>query len=788
MIHNLSPVHQTLIADTPPFRGPFIGRAREMRRLRALLRSTRMLTLVGPGGAGKSRLAVELARRSTGDETVRVVELDALRDESMMHTAVTLAMGGGPAAGPAAAIGRRRTLLVLDGCEHLVDACAELAADLLRRCPNLCILATSRENLRVPAEVTFRVGGLELPAPQERPADRAAAVRLFAEHAERHRPGFQLRRASATVAEICRRLDGLPLGIELAARQLTVMSPDKVLDALDDQLALLAVPERRGPCRHRRMYSTVGWSYRLLDWDERVVFRRLSVLPGGFDAETAKAVCAGPDMPAGRVLPVVCSLLNKSLLTTRTDHDGDRGRFYQWESARAYALHQLAATGEINTVRKQAAEWFGRQAQSLSETLFFADPELDRLRHEPANLAAAADYYTRTGDSERRTLLTVALARISWQQRRHASARKLLASVLPLRLSPRYRSEALVWNALGACVQAEDVDALPLAEQAVRVAHDNPASLAKALDALGFVRMSRRELTEAIETYRDCLDVVRPLGRPLDTAKCQHCLAWAHLLQGELQEAERLLDEVLPVYRALAPRRCQVTALTTLGALRLTQGDQSAATGVFERALRISRPDDDVALDVVDGLALVAAARLDDYRAVCLASAAEALRDRLDLTTSPPWRSWISDATDRARTRLGRMADAAADAGRSLSTDELRSYALTPTTTVDGCGCAGHADMSPGSAGGARDTDRDDPLSQREVQIARLVAGGLTNREIAEQLDVSVRTVCTHLTSIYKKLGLRSRTQAAVWAVRQPQLIPAPEVSPVALPNPVTPS
>lgn len=769
-----SPLERMWIGGLPPAADAFVGRDRELHRLRPLLRSTRLLTLVGPGGAGKSRLAVELGRRAEdhaeggfeSTEQVRVVELDALRDAALLRAAVARAVGAEPDAGPARAIGRRRMLLVLDGCEHLVDACAELVHGLLRRCPNLRVLATSREGLRVPAEVTFRVGGLTLPDPGDRPAARAESVRLFADRAGRHYPGFRLGPDTDTIAEICRRLDGLPLGIELAARRLPRMSPDEVLDGLDDQLALLTQPGRRGPFRHRRLGTTVGWSYRLLSPAERAVFRRLSVLSGGFDLETASAVCTGPEVPADRVVRLVCSLENKSLIT-RIDRDAGSTRFRQWESVRAYAMDRLAAAGEVPATRRRAAAWFGRQARSLSETLFFADSDLDRLRHEPVNLAAAADFYAGDGESDddEHTLLTVALARVRWQQRHHTPARRLLDTVLRPRDRSSHHGEALVWSALAACVQSDHVDALRLANQAVRVARDNPICLAKALDALAFVRMSRGELTEAVEAYRDCLDVVRPLGRPLDTAKCQHCLAWTHLLRGEPDEAERLLDEVVPAYRTMASRRRQVTALNTLGALRLAQGDVEAAGTAFAEVLRTVEPHDQVGLDAVDGLAMVAAAQADHYRAVCLASAAAAIRDRLDLTTAPPWHAWVHAATERASARLGTAAATAADTGRTLTDDALRDYALLPAT-VDPCGCAGR-------------TDHGGPLSPREVQIAELVADGLTNREIADQLNLAVRTVCTHLTSIHNKLGLRSRTQVAVWAVRQPDLMPAPEITPV---------
>jgi non-specific serine/threonine protein kinase len=728
----------------PPISDAIVGRTRESRRLRSLLRSTRLLTLVGPGGVGKTRLARELLRHHD-DSRVRIARLDTVPVGGSPASVVAAALGSATPEGLADAIGTDKLLVLLDNCEHVIEPCARLVDALLRRCPGLRFLTASREALRVPGEVIFRMGPLGVPesGADNRKALRSESVRLFVERARRTPCPEEV----GTVAEICRKSDGLPLAIELAARQVGSRSLAHILNEMTDRPAVVTDP---GPAdRHRNLAATIEWSYRLLTLAEQAVFRRLSVLPGGFDLEAAGAVCVGGGVEPDAVVRLVCALEAKSQVI-RTAGDTDTARFRQLRCVRAYAQEQLVAAGELEATQKRAVDWLGRRAEALCETLFFGGSALSRLWPDRDNLAAAIGYAA-AQDGDRHVLLAVALARLWWQRQHATTARRVLTAVLsPVRRS-RYRGEALAWSALAAGAQADYAEALAMAEQAVLIerGHRRPIGLARALNALGFVRTCRGELVAAATAYRECLDAIRATDQPLEVATCQHCLAWTLLMAGQPAEAEHLLAEAVPVYEALAPAYARVAVSNTVGALRLYQRDFDAARDAFVSVLHATGPDDHIASYALDGLAMVAAERGDARRALSLLTAGAAIRQRCGVVVSPAWQRWVDVASGSAKALLDKDKAAAAVAtGQRLDGDRLLAYALEDVL---------------------RSADRTDDgtLTCRERQIAVLVADGLTDQEIAERLGLSVRTVRTHLTSIHNRLDLRSRIQLAVWTTKQ---------------------
>ncbi|WP_225828462.1 ATP-binding protein [Streptomyces naphthomycinicus] len=750
----------------PPALDSFVGRQHELARLRTLLRTSRLLTLTGAGGVGKTRLALEFAKGLPKRfARVDLVELASLQDGALLTQSLAAALGAGERAGRTGAdalvrvIGDAPRVLILDNCEHLAEPCARLAATLLVRCPRLRILATSREALRVPGETVFRVGELSLP-----PADagddvtalmRSEAVRLFVDRAASGSPGFTLHRGNGRqVAEICRRLDGLTLAVELAARHAGALAPGDILAGLDDrfsQLDLLTRGNRTGPPRHSGLAAAVDWSHRLLDPAEQAVFRRLSVLVGGFDVAAAQTVCAGDGIGRRQVFRILCALEAKSLVV-RLPGETAPTRFRQLSAIRVCAADRLRASGELHATLCRALAWLTELAERSPGDVF-ADQAGSPLAVERDNLASVLAGSAGHDDAVR-ARLTLELARVHYQQEQPSAARALLTGLLKAAgRAPGGQVPALA--ARVACQQADPDEALRLGEQAVRSEREgrDAAGLANALDARAAARLCRGEYTEAVADLRECLEVVATTGRPQDTAWCTHHLAWALLQAGGEREADELMSRCLPVLRQQAPWPRTAAALHTAGAVRLALGRLRSARTLFAEVLRIAPEASFHALYPVEGLALVAAESGDPQRALRLYEASAQARRRLDTEPEAPWRHRMEQAAAHARTRLSAAAQEAAVAGaRGLRGERLVAYALG----------AGSGEDRTGNR--TRATDERLRLTARESTVAGLVAEGLTNRQIAARLGLSVHTVATHLDRIRDKLGLRSRIQIALWA------------------------
>ncbi|MDQ1006890.1 putative ATPase/DNA-binding CsgD family transcriptional regulator [Streptomyces sp. V4I23] len=755
----------------------FVGRGRELSRLRALMKSARLLTLTGPGGVGKTRLALEFAgsMRGGADDRAQFVELESLHDGNQLPQSVATALGLGERGGRsgvdvlAHTLGERSMLLILDNCEHLAEPCAQLAAALLSRCPRLRILATSREVLRVPGEVVFRVGELSLSplAAEDDPAAvlQADAVRLFVERAADRVPGFALDAGNArTVAEICRRLDGMPLAIELAARRTGALPLSDILAGLDDQLALLTDGSRTGPRRHRELAAAIDWSHRLLDPEEKTLFRRLAVLVGGFDAACAAAVCADGEVPPRDVLRVLCALEAKSLIVRLPGTEGP-ARFRQLSAIRAYALDRLADSGELQRTWQRALDWLTGLLEPTAGRLF-ADQIGGAPATERENLAAAVSYAT-DRDGRPPLGLALALARVRFQQEQLTAARALLTQVLAQDDGSAHGGAALALAARAACQQQDPAAALHFAEQAVEIERrrDTPTALANALDARAAALVCGGEFVRAVADFAECVDIVATLGSPRDTASCRHHLAWALLHIGEAAEADELMASCLPVLRGRSSWAQSAAALHTSGAIRLALGDAEAAQGLFAEALRTVPGESFHALYPLEGLAVVAAERGQMKRSLRLFAAASQARRRLDTEPEAEWRRQVESATDRAAAALtpaGR--DTAVAQGRGMGWERLIAYALRGN--------------GEGVTPAAREDNGRSPLTGREMTVAALVAEGLTNREIAARLDLSASTVSTHLDNVRDKLGMRSRTRIALWVAGREKRRAAPAHDP----------
>nr|WP_239062176.1 LuxR C-terminal-related transcriptional regulator [Streptomyces sp. SID13031] len=741
----------------------FVGRRRELTLLNRQLRASRLVTLTGPAGVGKTRTAREFVG-SLGTVPFYLVPLDSVSQPAQVLAAVAAAIGvdGRRQAMLDAVVEQlavNRSLLVLDNCEHLPEACAELIERLLGRCPRLRVLTTSREPLRARGEVVVRLGVLSLPksgqALGKEKVLATEAAKLFVDRALAVDPGFAVTEENAAlVAQICCRVDGLPLAIELAARRVSAVPLAEVLAGLTDQLGLLTDGIRTGPPRHRELRAAIAWSYRLLTAGERLVFRRICVLESDFDVPAAADVVGVEAASLATTQRVLWSLEAKSLIQRVLPAEPDEPRFRLLNTVRNYGLERLAADAELMAARDRLAERLARIAGPAVSSFFFGGSASVEVLRERDNLVAAAEHTAHSAD-ERHTVLAVALARMSWHLQQTSAGTDLLRRAIALDPDRRtaHHCDLLSTLAWLTALNRDYTEAFRLAIEAVGLAarRDVPAQLTRALDVLGRIHLFRDEFGQAVEAYRGCVRHAPAEDRPM----CLRNLAWALVLAGEVGEAATLMTQTSSEDPVVS-LRMRGALMHTSGLLQLAEGDIAAAEKTFAAALKATAAHSYYAAYSIEAMALVAARQDDNYRASILFAGAAATRETLGLDAEPAWQRQLDAATGRVLVALGHpRAGASVAYGNDLKLDQLVAYALRRYREDD----------VPAAAG----EPTDHPLTDRELQVVALVAAGLTNPQIAGRLHISASTVKTHLAGIRNKLELRSRTQIAVWytAVRQ---------------------
>jgi predicted ATPase/DNA-binding CsgD family transcriptional regulator len=752
-------VTMSALPGRPPASGvdEFVGRDRELDDLRPLLQRHRLVTLTGPAGVGKTRLAVELiplVRRSYRGG-LWWVELAPLPAGSVVTAAVATALGREEPGRDLAdtvlkACVDGLVLLVLDNCEHVVDDCAKLAEQLLAGCPRLRILTTSREQLGVPGEVLVPVPPLEVGEPRNATDNdilRSDAVRLFVARAREVTPTVAWEGAATPVlAALCARLDGLPLAIELAARQAHVRPPQRLLDGLDERLATLTASVAAQP-RHRSLQAAIEWSYGLSTGTERAVFRRLAVLPGGFTDTGAAALCADLGLASDGLWSVLTGLVGKSLLVMDTVVPG---RFRMLESLRLFGREQLVRCGELEAAHARLLAWLTALTPPI---LVDGEGHCDRLavlRREHHNLWYAVEV-ARDADDPRYLRLALDLADHLVANSELRRAQEILDGALA-RCRPGSVERIRTLSELGAVKVAlgETAGGQRSLREAVALAHalDQPEMTARAVGLLA-VAVGDEDPAEAARLSAEKVAIVRRMGDRRQNGLSLNNLAWHLMLAGQYDEAGAALDEALPWLDPERDRGVLAAARHTGGTLALLRGDVDRAGAQYGAGLIDTGVGGGHFAYDLAGIALVADRRDQPERALRLLGAA-ATASRGKVITERSWRRLLADAEERARDRLGAArAVATMAAGAALTAEEAYGYAVHdrwPGTPGNGAGPA---------------------LTRREQQVAELVAQGLTDRQIAARLRLSPRTVASHLTHIRTKLDLPTRTQVTVWAARR---------------------
>ncbi len=834
----------------------FVGRTRQLAELTHLLTETRLLTLIGPGGTGKTRLALQTAHGAVDrfPDGVWWIDLAPLSDATLVPHTVALAFNvreqpGKPIATTLAEhLLDHHLLLVLDNCEHLITAAAELVERLLRTCPGLHILATSREPLAVPGEVTFAVPPLSAPDPRlPYPLAELAAfesVQLLVERAREATLGFVLTEANAeAVTALCHSLDGLPLAIELAAARLRALSVEEVARRMDRRLQLLAGGSRTALPRHQTLRASMDWSHDLLSEFERVLFRRMSVFAGGCSLEAIETI--GGDETTPVTVDLLTQLVDKSLVVV----DADSARYRMLETVREYALERLIAAGETERIRGQHRDFYLALAERAGPELRGPEQQIwhRRLETERDNLRVALEWSLSSEDAGALLRLAGALWRFwnvrgPWHEGQQWLERALAmdqeAAPAAARAKAAFGAGVLAWwrdddarasqlleesrrlaeqlgdrrlaadvirqMAVVASSRGEHDQARHLAETSLRlfeelddrwgtaaasrllgfraagsVGHhrsdridldagtrflERSLALARELNdrrgiawslvGLGTILWEQGDWRKAAATCEEALALFREVGDRAGIGETLMSLARAYGAGGELARAQTLATEGVAVAEEVGNPFLLALLFIVQARLAVDLRDVAGAEGLFRQALQLMhriRNIDGVA-DCLDGLARASGARRKWKRAAALQGAAAALRKSSRTMIPDLMQLELDRLSTIVRAALGESAYARArDAAASMELHEIVSFAL--------------ADLSQPRAVVDAGEPAEDLLTDRERQVAALVAQGSSNREIAGTFFLSERTVESHVQHILNKLGFRSRAQIAAWAV-----------------------
>jgi predicted ATPase/DNA-binding CsgD family transcriptional regulator len=743
----------------------FVGRRAELAQVRDALAGARLVTLTGPGGIGKTRLALQVAAGAgrAFRDGVWLAELTGLRDPALLVAEVARSLGLSDksarwaVASLADYLQARQLLLVLDGCEHLADACAVIVDALLRGCPELRIIATSRHVLGVAGEVTIAVPPMTVPADDSPNGPEELlgyeAVRLFAGRGAAVLPGFAVNEGNGpAVAGVCRALDGIPLAVELAAVRLRSLSPGQILDRLDARFQLLSGGGPAGQPHHRTLQAALGWSYELLTEGEQAMWRRVSVFAGSFDLDAAEAVCAVGRLAAGQIADLIDALVAKSILLREGQ---GTARYRLLDTIREFGLTKLSGRGNERALRMRHRAYYAALAArqeafgpGRAEWIAALDADHENLRAalrfclaDPAEAAAGAQ-------------IACDLWRY-WETHGHLTeGRRILAELL---------------------------------DQLGRASPARP----RVLWTAGFLAQFQGDIPAARRLLEASLSAARQAGDASAEAWASSFLGWDVYYDGDADQGHALARTALRLHRAAGDRRGVMLALMQIGYIHLCAGEADPAADWFARcaavcagsdnvwyhayaqwglavvavlrgdhedagqlacaALRVIRCMDD-AMGVVlclDALSWAAAAGQEARQAATLAAAAEGAWAAIPATPAGPLRAHHDEALRVARTALpGAEYRAAFAKGSAMDPAEAVAFAL---------GEQARPRPDGGRAGPGQ-------LTRREQDVAALVARGHSNGQIAASLVISVRTVETHVQHIMDKLGCSTRAQIAAWS------------------------
>jgi predicted ATPase/DNA-binding CsgD family transcriptional regulator len=783
-----------MMADVPSHRhnlpaqiSRFIGREQELREIKQRLAAHRLVTLTGAGGTGKTRLALQAATAELDHfaDGVWLVELAPLTRAELVGETIAKMLFVPETPDPpllarlCESLAAKHLLLVVDNCEHLLDHCAHLVGHLLARCPHLVVLTTSREPLGISGEVVMRVPPLRFPDPAA-PLDQERllhydAIQLFVERAQAAEPSFRFTAVTAgAVLEICRRLDGIPLALELAAVRVRGLGVAYLAARLDQRFHLLTQGDRTALPRQQTLEAMIEWSERLLPEDEQVLLRRLGVFVGGFALEAVESICAGAYRSQNGQETLTPEAIRERLLhlvnTSLVQVDHEQGRYRLLETMRLFCLERLAEAGETPYLRRQHFAWYLQLAEDGAPLLVGPGQEawFTRLEQEHDNVRAALGWAIEAGRADEAARFALAVWRF-WYT--HASQREGLrwleqilaldaATPLPAALRPR------VFNALGVLSHSsyQFEQATVYHAEALRLwqALGDRGGMAQALHDIGWQQFEEVRLDQARTYAQESLALARAVGDQRAIASALLLFAVAATEAHLVEEAIPAAEECLALWRDIGDTSNCAFATTLLARAEEVRGNYERAKPLLAEAVRLLAQVGNHILLIGPLVALLhLALHAPDqpegaYRAAQVLGVMAAFQERLGRTS--PWQSApaAQNPIEQITARLNAASFAQAFAkGQQMPLADVMRLAEQITTPAPQATLPSPVPPGPKHAN----------LTAREGEVLHLVARGLTNAQVAQALIVTPRTVNAHLTAIYGKLGVTSRAGAIRYAL-----------------------
>jgi predicted ATPase/DNA-binding CsgD family transcriptional regulator len=829
-----------VVGNLPVHLSNFIGRERETKEVKKLLTHNRLVTLTGVGGSGKTRLAIQLANELLVKfrQGIWFIEFAQLADGTLVPQVVATTLGIRERKNSFSLnnliehLQNHQSLLIFDNCEHLINACAQLAEKLLVSCLNLQILTTSREPFSIPGEVVWVVPPMSLPElqPWRDPTSgqsalsayqKSEAVQLFLNRATLVSPDFKLTiENGAWVAEICRRLDGMPLAIELAAARVRALSVRQIAERLDDRFNLLTGGKRTAPHRQQTLEATLDWSYALLTETERRLLQHLSVFAGSCTLEAAEVICADDDLFSDKVLDALTQLVDKSLVTVDRP-EGTETRYRLLETIRHYAREKLAEAGASNPTRDRHLDYFLRWAEEAAPHLNGPDQTvwLGHFDAEHDNLRAALEWSQQSDATAALGLRLATACGYFWRLRGYLSeGRRHFSTVLTqagAQMRTPTRARALYRAATLAYMQSDYPVTRKLGEESLAIwrelGHTDRIEVADTLDVLGELATEEGDYESAPELFKEALAIYKKNGNTQGISDMLLQLGWAAMRNGDYEQATSRLEEALTLFRELGNTAMISFGLAGLGELAIRQGFYESAASLLEESLALRQElgekwgigaslgslgwvalrqgnfeqskaclGESLAMRIeisdiggaawclekfaesalIQGQTAPTPLRSDFLRrAVCVYGTAAAIRAPVNSVIDPVDLPEYESNLATLRAALGdEVFESAWLEGNNLTLEEGIEYVFAIPESPTAKVLRVKAKAENEEIGG---------LTPRELETASLIALGKSNSEIAEMMTVRKKTVETYVTRILNKLGFKSRVEVATWAIEK---------------------